>query len=139
VVRRFPNTEYAEDAKLKIELARDHLAGKEMTVGRFYLTNKEYLAAVNRFRAVVDQFETTSHVPEALHRMVEAYTAMGIQAEARKSAAVLAYNYPDSEWYDFSYALIEGRSIASVRRDAAKEVGEDGLPRKSHLPPSIIF
>ena len=139
VVRRFPGTEYAEDAKLKIQLARDHLAGKEMTVGRFYLKNKEYLAAVNRFRVVVDEYDTTTHVPEALHRMVEAYLAMGITGEAQKSAAVLAYNYPESEWYDYSYAFIEGRSVGSVRREAEREAKDQGLPRSRHLPPPVIF
>ncbi len=108
VVRRFPNTEYARDARLKIDLTRDHLAGKEMEVGRFYLRQKQYLAAINRFKRVVEDYQTTTHVPEALHRMTEAYTALGLTEEARKVAAVLGHNYPGSEWYEDTYALVEG-------------------------------
>lgn len=105
VVRRFPNTAYARDAKLKIDLTRDHLAGKEMEVGRFYLKRGHYLAAINRFRQVVGEYQTTSHVPEALHRLVEANTALGLIDEAKKAASVLGHNYPGSEWYIDSYAL----------------------------------
>jgi outer membrane protein assembly factor BamD len=105
VVRRFPKTSYARDAKLKIDLTRDHLAGKEMEVGRFYLKRRHYLAAINRFRRVVDAFQTTSHVPEALHRLVESYTALGLYEEAKKAASVLGHNYPGSNWYTDSYAL----------------------------------
>ncbi len=108
VLRRFPKSNYARDARLKIDLTRDHLAGKEMAVGRYYLEREHYLAAINRFRRVVVQYETTTHVPEALHRLVEAYTALGIVEEARKSAAVLGHNYPGSEWYSDSYSLAEG-------------------------------
>lgn len=105
VVRRFPKTAFARDAKLKIDLTRDHLAGKEMEVGRFYLKRDHYLAAINRFRRVIDDFQTTSHVPEALHRLVEAYTALGLLEEAKKAASVLGHNYPGSQWYIDSYAL----------------------------------
>ena len=108
VMRRFPKSNYARDARLKIDLTRDHLAGKEMDIGRYYLERNHFLAAINRFRRVVEQFETTTHAPEALHRLVEAYTALGIVDEARKSAAVLGHNYPGSEWYSDSYALAEG-------------------------------
>ena len=108
VMRRFPKSNYARDARLKIDLTRDHLAGKEMDIGRYYLARKHYLAAINRFRRVVEEFQTTTHVPEALHRLVEAYTAIGIVDEARKSAAVLGHNYPGSEWYFDSYSLAEG-------------------------------
>jgi outer membrane protein assembly factor BamD len=108
VVRRFPESKYARDARLKIDLTRDHLAGKEMEVGRYYLTRGEYLAAINRFRSVVDKYQTTTHVPEALHRLVEAYTALGLKDEARRSAAVLGHNYPGSEWYIDSYGLAAG-------------------------------
>lgn len=108
VIRRFPGTDYAEDAQLKIELARDHLAGKEMTVGRFYMRNKEYIAALNRFQTVIENYETTSHAPEALHRMVESYMALGLVTEARKSAAVLGYNFPGTRWYEDSFALVDG-------------------------------
>jgi outer membrane protein assembly factor BamD len=117
LVRRYPNSQYAADARLKIELARDHLAGKEMEVGRFYLRQKNYIAALNRFKNVVEQYETTSHVPEALHRMVEVYLALGLFEEAKKSAAVLGYNYPDTDWYKYSYALMQGRNVQPVSGD----------------------
>lgn len=106
VVRRFPDTEYARSAKLKLDLATDHLAGKEMEVGRYYLQRGEILAAINRFKYVVDNYQTTTHTPEALHRLTEAYLTLGVAEEARKYAAVLGYNYPDSEWYRDSYRLL---------------------------------
>jgi outer membrane protein assembly factor BamD len=106
VVRRFPNSEYAADARLKIDLTRDHLAGKEMEVGRFYQRQGQHLAAISRFREVAEDYNTTSHVPEALHRMVESYLALGVREEAIKAAAVLGYNYPGSKWYERSYALM---------------------------------
>jgi outer membrane protein assembly factor BamD len=106
--RRFPQSKYARDAALKADLARDHLAGKNMSVGRFYQSRDQYLAAINRFRIVIEQFQTTSHVTEALHRLVECYLALGITREARATAAVLGYNYPGSEWYKDSYALVDG-------------------------------
>lgn len=111
VVRRFPDTDYARDARLKIDLTRDHLAGKEMDIGRYYLTRGHYLAAVRRFRRVVDIYETTTHIPEALHRLTEAYLALGLKNEATKAAAVLGHNYPGSEWYADSYALVGGGSL----------------------------
>lgn len=106
VMRRFPETRYARDARLKVDLTRDHLAGKEMEIGRFYETQKEYLAAINRFRSVVDGYQTTTHVPEALERLTECYLALGLTDEAKRTAAVLGYNYPGSEWYRDSYALV---------------------------------
>jgi outer membrane protein assembly factor BamD len=90
LTRRFPESRYARDAELKLDLIRDHLAGKEMEVGRFYLQRDEYVAAINRFQRVIDEYQTTTHVPEALHRMVEAYTALGVMDEARRYAAVLS-------------------------------------------------
>jgi len=108
VLRRFPESKYARDARLKIDLTRDHLAGKEMTIGRYYERQGQYLAAINRSRRVVDNFQTTTHVPEALHRLTESYLALGIVDEARSSAAVLGHNYPGSEWYQDSYALLTG-------------------------------
>jgi outer membrane protein assembly factor BamD len=108
LVRRFPDTTYARDARLKIDLTRDHLAGKEMNIGRYYLTRENYVAAVNRFRRVIERFQTTSHVPEALHRVTESYLALGVPHEAQVAAAVLGYNFPGSEWYLDSYALLEG-------------------------------
>jgi outer membrane protein assembly factor BamD len=106
VVNRFPNTDYARDARLKLDLTRDHLAGKEMDIGRYYLDRGQYLAAINRFRRVIEMFQTTTHVPEALHRLTECYLALGITDEAQTAAAVLGYNYPGSEWYEDSYALL---------------------------------
>ena len=107
LVRRYPASPYAEDARLKIDLVRDHLAGKEMEIGRFYQRRHEWLASVIRFRAVVDEFQTTSHTPEALMRLTESYLALGIPEEARRSAAVLGANYPDTEWYQRAYELVE--------------------------------
>lgn len=106
VVARFPDSEYARDARLKIDLCNDHLAGKEMVVGRYYLKRGYYLAAINRFKAVVDQYQSTTHTPEALLRLTEAYSALGIDGEARKSAAVLGYNFPQTEWYADAYTLV---------------------------------
>lgn len=105
VYRRFPESEFARDAKVKVDLTYDHLAGKEMEIGRYYLTQKHYLAAINRFRTVVDDYETTTHVPEALHRLTEAYLALGVTSEARKTASVLGHNFPGSDWYSDSYDL----------------------------------
>lgn len=106
VERRFPASTYARDARLKIDLARDHLAGKEMTVGRYYLRRNNPIAAIGRFRKVVELYQTTSHTPEALHRLTEAYLALGVPGEAQTAAAVLGHNYPGSRWYQQSYALL---------------------------------
>lgn len=111
VVRRFPNTDYARDASLKIDLTRDHLAGKEMEIGRYYQNQGHYLAAINRFRRVIENYQTTTHVPESLHRLTECYLALGIKDEAQAAAAVLGYNFPGSEWYQDSYALLTGQSL----------------------------
>lgn len=111
VVTRFPDSDYARDAALKIDLARDHLAGKEMEIGRYYLRQEQYTAAINRFRTVVEGYQTTSHVPEALHRIAEAYSALGLTQEAEQVAAVLGYNYPGSVWYIDSYELVEGTDL----------------------------
>jgi outer membrane protein assembly factor BamD len=108
VVRRYPESPYARDAQLKIDLTQDHLAGKDMEIGRFYLKRGEYQAAINRFRRVVERYQTTTHVPEALHRLTEAYLALGIVDEAQTAAAVLGHNYPGSEWYADSYLLLTG-------------------------------
>ncbi len=118
VVRRFPGTDYADDARLKLDLTEDHLAGKEMDVGRFYLSQGHVLAAINRFRIVVDEYQTTSHVPEALHRLAEAYTAVGLDEEAVRVAAVLQHNYPGNEWYADSYSLVE-KGEAAPQADGA--------------------
>ena len=119
VVRRFPNTDYARDASLKIDLTRDHLAGKEMEIGRYYEDRKQYLAAINRFRRVIEQYQTTTHVPEALHRLTECYLALGIKDEAQTAAAVLGYNFPGSEWYQDSYALLTGQNLQPEEKEGS--------------------
>ena len=114
VVRRYPDTRYAADARLKIDLVNDHLAGKEMEIGRFYQSRAEWLAAVIRFRTVVEKYDTTSHAPEALMRLVESYLALGVPEEARKAAAVLGANYPGSKWYQRAYGLIQKKMPAAA-------------------------
>jgi outer membrane protein assembly factor BamD len=113
--RRYPNTRYALDAHLKIDLVRDHLAGKEMEVGRFYEGRGQWLAAQGRFRAVIDQYQTTTHAPEALMRLVECYLALGIPDEAKKSAAVLGNNYPGTDWYEHAYKLIQEHPVVASK------------------------
>jgi outer membrane protein assembly factor BamD len=108
LVRRFPDSRYTRDATLKIDLTRDHLAGKHMAIGRYYLGQGEYLAAINRFQLVIKDYQTTTHVPEALHRLVESYLAIGVTDEAQSTAAVLGHNYPGSIWYADSYVLLTG-------------------------------
>jgi outer membrane protein assembly factor BamD len=108
VVKRFPQSSYARDAQIKLDLTKDHLAGKEMMIGRYYLGQQEYLSAASRFRTVVEQFDTTTHAPEALHRLVEVYLLLGVKEEAEHYAAVLGHNFPESEWYERSYALLRG-------------------------------
>jgi outer membrane protein assembly factor BamD len=112
VVNRFPDSSYATDARLKIDLCRDHLAGKEMEIGRYYLKQGEYLAAMNRFRRVIDNYQTTTHVPEALERLVECDLALGLTKEAQENAAVLGYNYPGSHWYEDAYQLVAAGNTA---------------------------
>ena len=111
LVTRFPKSKYSRDAKVKIDLAFDHLAGKEMEIGRYYHGQHQYLAAINRFRKVVETYQTTTHVPEALHRLTEAYLAIGVVEEARKTASVLGHNFPGSEWYIDSYEILENKKI----------------------------
>ncbi len=126
VVQRFPGTPYARDARIKLDLALDHLAGKEMAIGRYYLYKQQYVAAINRFKVVVTNFQTTSQVPEALYRLVEAYLALGIKGEAQTAAAVLGYNYPGSSWYEYAYGLMTGAEIEP-------RVGDDWLSRNFGL------
>ncbi|HEV7265378.1 MAG TPA: outer membrane protein assembly factor BamD [Falsiroseomonas sp.] len=117
VANRFPNTPYARDARLKIDLARDHLAGHDMAIGRFYQNRRLHLAAIGRFRRVVDEYQTTNHVAEALHRLTELYLTLGLTEEARRTASVLGHNYPGSPWYQDSYALlVEGAEPAEQQR-----------------------
>ena len=108
VIRRYPDSKYARDAKLKYDFTRDHLAAKEMSIGRYYLNRGQYLAAMNRFKRVIDEYQTTTDVPEALERLIECDLALGLIDEAKKNAAVLGYNYPGSHWYADGYALVGG-------------------------------
>src|ERR1700754_2027989 len=111
VVQRFPDTDYARDATLKIDLTMDHLAGKEMSVGRYYLTRGDYIGAINRFRLVVTDYQTTPQIAEALERLTEAYYSLGVDNEAQTAAAVLGANYPGSQWYQDSYNILKGRNL----------------------------
>lgn len=111
VQRRWPDSEYAPEAKKRISIARDQLAGKEMQVGRYYLARRDYTGAINRFRVVVSQYQQTRHIEEALHRLVEAYLALGITGEAQTAAAILGHNFPDSEWYKKTYALMNNGGL----------------------------
>lgn len=111
VSRRYPGTAYAQDAQAKATLARDHLAGKEMEIGRYYLKKGSYLAGINRFKRVITEYQNTSHTPEALYRLTEGYLALGIRSEAQTAAAVLGYNYPNSQWYQDAYALLQNDGI----------------------------
>jgi outer membrane protein assembly factor BamD len=106
VTERYPNTDYAEDARLKIDMVNDQLAGKEMSVGRWYLRNNQPLAAAGRFKVVVDKYQTTSHTPEALYRLTETYLTLGLTEEAKRNAAVLGYNFPGDRWYGDAYKLM---------------------------------
>jgi len=111
VVRKYPNTEYAAGAKKKIEIARDQLAGKEMDTARFHQKRREYTAAINRFKVVITQYQTTRHVEEALMRLTESYIALGIIQEAQTAAAVLGHNFPDSPWYKDAYRLVQSGGL----------------------------
>jgi outer membrane protein assembly factor BamD len=114
VIRRYPDSDYARDAQLKLDMVDDQLAGKEMTVGRFYLRSGDTVAAIGRFKTVLDRYSTTSHAPEALYRMVEAYLTLGVTMEAQRNAAVLGANFPGSPWYAEAYALMtdKGQTMA---------------------------
>jgi outer membrane protein assembly factor BamD len=107
LIRRYPQSRYASDARLKLDLINDHLAGKEMEIGRYYQRAGLWLAAAYRFRIVIDKYQTTTHTPEALERLVETYLNLGLPQEAQRAAAVLGRNYPGSEWYKRSYNLIQ--------------------------------
>lgn len=122
VIERYPDSEYAKSAILKFDLAIDHLAAKEMEVGRYYLKRKHYGAAVNRFRVVVEEFQTTTHTPEALHRLVEAYLSLGLTDEAQTAGAILGHNFRGTVWYEDSYKLLTGRGLE------AKVKGSGWLP-----------
>ena len=112
VLEKYPKSEYVEDSKFKIQVTEDQLAGKEMSIGRFYLNRRNYTAAINRFRNVLQYYQTTRHAPEALYRLVEAYLGLGIATEAQTAAAVLGHNFPDSQWYKDAYALLKGKGLS---------------------------
>lgn len=114
LIRLYPNSEYTRDARLKRDLTRDHLAGKEMEIGRYYINRGEVNAAINRFRSVIKEYETTTHTAEALHRLVEAYLTLGLKQEATRIASVLGYNYPGSKWYKRSYELLDDESRQQI-------------------------
>ena len=111
LLRRFPTTEYAKDAQLKMDMVDDQLAGKEMEVGRWYLRREEHLPAINRFSKVITDFDTTTHAPEALFRLVESYMSIGLKGEALAAAAVLGYNHPESEWYRDAYNIMDAEGL----------------------------
>jgi outer membrane protein assembly factor BamD len=111
VIERYPDSEYARSSILKFDLAFDHLAGKEMEIGRYYLKRDHFGAAISRFRVVVEDFQTTTHTPEALHRLVEAYLSLGLVEEAQTAAAILGYNYQSTDWYEDSYALLTKQGL----------------------------
>lgn len=111
VVKKFPDSKYGRDSQLKMDLVYDHLAGREMSVGRYYMRRGLYLAAINRFQVVVDAYQRTTHVPEALHRLVECYLAAGLKKEAQVVAAVLGHNFPGNEWYADCYHLLKGEDL----------------------------
>jgi outer membrane protein assembly factor BamD len=123
VVNRFPDSAYARDARLKIDLCRDHLAGKEMLIGRYYEKQHLYAAAIGRYQRVVDDFQTTNHTPEALSRLTELYLKLGLVNEAKRTASVLAYNYPGNKWYQTSWNelvsvdAVQGAPVHSVTQD----------------------
>ena len=117
VVDRYPASSYARDAKLKVDLTRDHLAGKEMNIARYYQRRDQWLAALNRYKIVVEQYQTTSHVPEALHRMVEIYLTLGLTEEAKKAAAVIGHNFPGSDWYEDTFSMVNtGQSATQAEK-----------------------
>ena len=130
LVRRYPESRYASDARLKMDLLNDHLAGKEMEIGRFYERSGKWLAANFRFRQVVDNYQTTSHAPEALERMVETYLALGIPQEAHKAAAVLGSNYPGSKWYKRAYNLM-------ARHPAPQQIQAEVRAEPAAPPPAL--
>ncbi|RYG60166.1 MAG: outer membrane protein assembly factor BamD [Alphaproteobacteria bacterium] len=126
VVNRFPQSPYARDAKLKITLCADHLAGKEMTVGRYYQKQRLHLAAINRFRNVVQNYQTSSQTPEALYRLTESYVSLGVDDEAVRAASILGHNYPGSKWYAEAYDLLTTRKLAPAgqKESWAKRISE---------------
>ena len=112
IAKRWPDSEYAQDSKYKVQVAKDQLAGKEMEIGRFYMERKDYTAALNRFKNVVGQFQQTRHIEEALSRLAECDMALGLTSEAQTATAILGHNYPDRPWYTDAYALVSSNGLA---------------------------
>ncbi|MCG8507920.1 MAG: outer membrane protein assembly factor BamD [Rhodospirillales bacterium] len=129
LLARFPGNAYSRDAKVKLDLTYDHLAGKTMEIGRYYLRQGHYLAAVNRFQQVIDNYQKTTHVPEALHRLTEAYLALGLTEDAQRTAAVLGHNFPGSEWYVDSYEIVEQMQIRPRETPWYDFWTDDGPPK----------
>jgi outer membrane protein assembly factor BamD len=129
VIARYPRTDYAADARLKIDMVNDQLAGKEMTIGRYYLRQGATLAAIGRFRTVIDRYQTTSHTPEALYRLVEAYVTLGVTDEATRNAAVLGANFPGDRWYSDAYTLLREEGMQPTVKPAARR-GFLGIGRR---------
>ena len=117
VIERYPDSEYATTSLLKFDLALDHLAGKEMEIGRYYLKRGHFGAAINRFRVVVEEFQTTSHTPEALHRLVESYLSLGLTADAQTAGAILGHNFEASDWFKDSHVLLTGQGLSTEAGD----------------------
>ena len=133
--RKYPNSEYSADARKKIEMARDQLAAKEMETGRYLMRQKDFIGAINRFKVVVTQYQTTRHVEEALLRLTECYMTLGIVAEAQTAAAVLGHNFPDSKWYKEAYDLVKAGGFEPKESDgwmsqAFKKVGLGSLTQR---------
>jgi outer membrane protein assembly factor BamD len=129
VVTRYPDSRYGHDARFKLDLVRDQLAGKDLSIGRFYEDKHQYLAAINRYRDVVERYQTTTQLPEALHRLTECYLALGLLDEAKKTAAVLGYNYPGSPWYQDSYDMLKDVQPAAVMASAKSDgTSDQGTP-----------
>jgi outer membrane protein assembly factor BamD len=140
VVTRYPRSEYAADARLKIDMVNDQLAGKEMAVGRYYLREGQTLGAIGRFRTVVDKYQTTSHTPEALYRLVESYLTLGLVDEAKRNGAVLGYNFPGDQWYADAYKLLTSKGLRPAQPPMEKGAKKSFLDRliqgkDSTLPP----
>ena len=135
IVTKYPTSEYATDARYKLNVARDQLAGKEMTVGRYYLEAHQYTAAINRFRTVLAKYQTTRQAEEALERLTEAYLAMGLPQEAQTAAAVLGHNYPDSEWYHQAYNLLREQGGLTPSEDKGSWISKafSGVTRQAKL------
>ncbi|MDP3173015.1 MAG: outer membrane protein assembly factor BamD [Phenylobacterium sp.] len=141
VTQRYPRTEYAADARLKIDMVNDQLAGKEMTIGRWYMRQGDTLAAIGRFKTVVDRYQTTSHTPEALYRLVESYMTLGLVEEAKRNGAVLGFNYPGDVWYSDAYRLLTSRGLRPATEPGGERRGMMRIPflhRKSETvrPPA---